>query len=797
MTSETNKILKSLLRKQGITQFYPMEKPEKCELDIQLYAYIKEDVFYICDAELTSYPRTALNIPTDCPLVICLEDNTYAIREIAKGKCIIISSDNIVLDDEPTGFTEIGDDYFFISPTIDLPIQEHSIVGYFHEFKQHCQIDKPWIDDVFKYDEKTDINEVPELPKIKLGACLFLKNELKRNLRYLFSQKNKHVFFNTEDYTFYLVYENDGYGRHCSAQTYEANYIWITGTFFNFIKIDLKQSGIEENETEFNNIVVTCNKGCSEIKVLNDNGDIETVCTDFTPKVEYSNEYFIVQFFNTTYYRRMTFCLVLNRYGRIVLSRVFEDQDIEFNNNLITLKSDRDVDYSLKDCHGNDLAYIRSRDGHSRFYYDNVKVEINIENPSVYNDSDLLLHNEKQEGYGSNGQIFRERDTETAYQGVIEVHTGKTLVPINFSGVTTKECVEPFSEEYHQSKQVSIVWIDHYFGDEKSYYGMFVENKLIIPIFYDHISFMSYDYDEEKHSFGHYEKETNYVLVKHNDSYGLYSSWGKKILPVEAMRIEVLRKDKDTLYVKAYGFDERIKLIYKDKKISEYDFLSAESIDGSDFSNREESVKVSTENGYAFVYKGVLITSFYDDITLRSCNIFSENNDDNFVFIVTQDGLQGLLNSKGEIVIPIEHEKIEAKNTFVKVDGIIYGDKMAPIINTREYDIVDEAKNNGDYVFRYENETEVILFGYDFWHTEVLEYDLNDLPDESDEILGWKYNFINDEFEFIEEEDYASDDYPDDTDYERDTFYALGGNDYDSFRENGGSIDDMMDGMGL
>lgn len=186
-----------------------------------------------------------------------------------------------------------------------------------------------------------------------------------------------------------------------------------------------------------------------------------------------------------------------------------------------------------------------------------------------------------------------------------------------------------------------------------------------------------------------------------------------------------------------------------------------------------------------------------DDFTLRSCNIFSENNDDNFVFIVIQDGLQGLLNSKGEIVIPIEHEKIEAKNAFVKVDGVIYGDKMTPIINTREYDIVDEVKNNGDYVFRYENETEVILFGYDFWHTEVLNYDLNDLPDESDEILGWKYNFIDNEFELVEDEDFASDDYPDDTDYDRDTYYALGGDDYDAFRERGGSIDDMMDGMGF
>ena len=33
--------------------------------------------------------------------------------------------------------------------------------------------------------------------------------------------------------------------------------------------------------------------------------------------------------------------------------------------------------------------------------------------------------------------------------------------------------------------------------------------------------------------------------------------------------------------------------------------------------------------------------------------------------------------------------------------------------------------------------------------------------------------------------------------YEEDTYYALGGDDYQRFKENGGSIDDLMDGMGL
>lgn len=34
-------------------------------------------------------------------------------------------------------------------------------------------------------------------------------------------------------------------------------------------------------------------------------------------------------------------------------------------------------------------------------------------------------------------------------------------------------------------------------------------------------------------------------------------------------------------------------------------------------------------------------------------------------------------------------------------------------------------------------------------------------------------------------------------DYEEDTYYALGGNDYDAFKERGGSIDDMKDWLGL
>ncbi|MBD5353965.1 MAG: hypothetical protein HDR85_03515 [Bacteroides sp.] len=54
--------------------------------------------------------------------------------------------------------------------------------------------------------------------------------------------------------------------------------------------------------------------------------------------------------------------------------------------------------------------------------------------------------------------------------------------------------------------------------------------------------------------------------------------------------------------------------------------------------------------------------------------------------------------------------------------------------------------------------------------------------------------FFKDE---ADDEDVIDYDFDEDYDYECDTYYALGGDDYDSFKENGGSIDNMMEDMGL
>ena len=82
------------------------------------------------------------------------------------------------------------------------------------------------------------------------------------------------------------------------------------------------------------------------------------------------------------------------------------------------------------------------------------------------------------------------------------------------------------------------------------------------------------------------------------------------------------------------------------------------------------------------------------------------------------------------------------------------------------------------------------------WRKENIQINISEYK----YIFSFSENIIiyNPFYKDIEEDDsYNYDyDYPDDTDYERDTYYALGGDDYDKWRNNGGNLDDMMDGMG-
>lgn len=142
----------------------------------------------------------------------------------------------------------------------------------------------------------------------------------------------------------------------------------------------------------------------------------------------------------------------------------------------------------------------------------------------------------------------------------------------------------------------------------------------------------------------------------------------------------------------------------------------------------------------------------------------------------------GLLDTSGRIILEPNYSEIQReygldKFIFVKYNnwwGIVNysGDLVIPF----QYNWYDTDIEN------FENKEAAFCCGTD---TTV------DYYDEDAELLD------SEDIKSYERRGYQNCDDEDKYDYDRDTYYALGGDDYDSFRDSGGSIDDMMDGMGL
>lgn len=162
-------------------------------------------------------------------------------------------------------------------------------------------------------------------------------------------------------------------------------------------------------------------------------------------------------------------------------------------------------------------------------------------------------------------------------------------------------------------------------------------------------------------------------------------------------------------------------------------------------------------------------------------------------FTVTEKGRVGAICTNEKYDIPVIFERIDK----IIISGVLIGktiftrngEELCSLedgykyIPTRYFDVFIRANTDDDYVFidsrgnrvKYSKESRHILH------------------------LDGGYRFDTETKEFIEEEEYDNPpiyDY-DEIDWEEETYYALGGSDYNEWRENGGNLDDMMDGMGL
>lgn len=162
-------------------------------------------------------------------------------------------------------------------------------------------------------------------------------------------------------------------------------------------------------------------------------------------------------------------------------------------------------------------------------------------------------------------------------------------------------------------------------------------------------------------------------------------------------------------------------------------------------------------------YKYVNSVSFIDEYTLKFIFVFGNKTE--YIFIDEDGGLIKDYRQKGR----------DFHFDYYHCD--IYFD-------------AEKNKFKKDYV-NLENELRHEYIPRD---AHICEFDVGDITYNSKKTYQFEIDYADILFEETNKDPFE--DYEDEQDYEEDTYYALGGDDYSRFKENGGNIDDMMDELG-
>ena len=288
------------------------------------------------------------------------------------------------------------------------------------------------------------------------------------------------------------------------------------------------------------------------------------------------------------------------------------------------------------------------------------------------------------------------------------------------------------------------------------------------------------------------------------------------ILPINYNEINILSNTDEELYA-VIGFAE----IVNDEKVLRYGLfietrfvlpIENEEIRTIHKYNGLAEIIYKKDDKYGLVYKGKLCLN--NNYTL----IEPKNN----FFLLGCGKKYGFYYLPTKYISPLEFDEITyvdnhifvANNELYSYEG---NETHLLTQNNDKYNFEDCTDEY--YMFKVKNSTgksvDDYICYYNLGDNEICEVDIEELDPYSSDFLDFSIdlhkkffivdgNFYYDlqnkcfiEFDdmLIESESYVHV-YEDDYDYERDTYYALGGDDYDEWRENGGNLDDMMDGMG-
>lgn len=437
--------------------------------------------------------------------------------------------------------------------------------------------------------------------------------------------------------------------------------------------------------------------------------------------------------------------------------------------------------------------------------------------------------------------------------GIISTETLEIVVPTNFNKIDFIVLEAPSTKHYRTKGEyeiyikVCLETIDKYKKSIENW-GLFKHSECIIPCFYRSIDvirlnsnfiFILEQQDGLKGIF-YKDKTITQCIYEGITELGCYLLMNRP----DGL-IDILYIDKES--IKRYEYISSVT-----SSTVQLEFLR------NVYSNNE-AIIIGKNNKYGLICRGELVADYiYDEIKLINANPNVKDLTPNSLsenplwFILQKDNKKGLFGTHGVMtdinyneVAVIDWQTYHPKRKYgdmrefvLKLDEKYYTAKEKKLICENDELIFRGFISSYELVFSDEDETCLEFYTYRGEKRDIAVFDSDgdsvDMDDFNDvesmysdceyalpiPNVWWKSNIpitiseyeyifsfsenriINNPFyKDIDEEDdddsYHHDyDYPDDTDYERDTYYALGGDDYDEWRNNGGNLDDMMDGLG-
>ena len=781
-------LFQSLLHKQGITDFMPINfdrnrinnyilgdqiklNDKYIRLD-QLYGYIKDSTFHICDINFTEFPLTEIHIEENGLFHIGIKDNSYwyPCGDFSMS-IVVVQNNGKILYRNPPHFFYIGTNEFLIDTPIYFNNFEEGIV---FDVKKKTFIIPKTYSTIGGYNAKKDII-LPKLQKKK-----FIENGKQTNkLHYLFSIIKEYInpvhtlsyFINNKNNSITL-FESSRHGT--DKIVLNPLYIWHAGNNLYTISIKLlNKYDINDNiilEKKHGNKVLfeilvesgssfnVPSKSMLDVYDLHTKSDVNKFIENLQV-IPTKNSLLIASEKINSYY-----VILVRDNGVITMCDKISCFSIYFTeNNILHI---RQFDYPIvkyADINGNTLCYAKSD-----YKCDFQIFKRILGQPTRFNS--LEINAQKK----NISQKIQKREGYDILEGVINLETGSVIVPPIFSNIQTYRAEEPFTtpdepfnscekddlekkendnvedtdynelsyqydDEYYEyefeerSKFISIVQIDNYInGETKSYYGVYIDSELIIPIKYSNISFLKYKKpksewsinidaeDEEKFFDNHFSK---YLELNHNGQVGLADLWGNIIIEPCADSILLLEKtfrikhkneERYSIYqipsenaIEYVGLckNNLYKLIYKNKIISDFIYSSFEIIAKYTYSeyffekksydnifNDEEFIfiKAKIEDKFVLYYKGIKLTSNYKDFSISISTFGNKEQYNPFVIIATEhNGYKGVLDNKGNILINFSDQDIIAYRNYLICDTIFFTKPNHPIFDCKDYKLID------------------------------------------------------------------------------------------------------------